>query len=104
MRRSEIYWCDIGGIGAHPVVLLSRDSSYRVRGRATVALVTSRVRDLPVEVPIGRAERVRDGSVINVDEVFTVRTDQLRERLGGLSPEQTYQLEAALHFALGLSY
>ncbi len=103
MRRAEIYWCDIGGIGPRPVALLSRDNSYRARSRATVALVTSRVRGIPVEVPVGEREGVRDGSVINVDEVYTVRTDQFRERLGVLDADQRARLDAALHFALGLS-
>lgn len=102
MRRGDIYWCDIGSVGAHPVVLLSRDGSYRVRSRATVALVTSRVRGIPVEAPLVDQNGVREGSVVNVDDVFTVRTNQLRERDGSLDTEQMKQLDAALRFALGL--
>ena len=48
VRRGELWWADIPG-GPHPVVLVSRDGSYMQRRKATVALVTSRIRGIPVE-------------------------------------------------------
>ena len=103
MRRGDVYWCDLGPtVPPHPVVLLSRDSSYRARRRATVALVTSTVRGLPIEIALGQANGLQDGSVVNVDEIYTVRTDQLRERMGALDAQQLGQLGAALRFALAL--
>jgi len=100
--RGELWWAEIPEVGEHPVVLVSRDASYDRRRRATVALVTSTIRGIPVEVPVGTANGLVHESVINTDELQTIRITWLVERIGDLSPEQRARLDAALRFALGL--
>lgn len=43
-------------IGKRPVVLLSRDEAYSVRNSVTIAEVTSTIRNIPVEVNLGKEE------------------------------------------------
>jgi mRNA interferase MazF len=100
--RGELWWAEIPEVGQHPVVLVSRDASYDQRRRATVALVTSTIRGIPVEVPVGPANGLVHASVINTDELQTIRITWLVERIGDLSPEQRARLDTALRFALGL--
>ncbi|RPJ34838.1 MAG: type II toxin-antitoxin system PemK/MazF family toxin [Planctomycetaceae bacterium] len=54
MRRGEVWWADLPPpTGRRPVVLLSRDDAYAVRALVTVAPVTTRIRSIPAEVPLG---------------------------------------------------
>ena len=54
MRRGEVWWAELPRpIGRRPVVLLSRDEAYAVRNAVTIAEVTTTIRGIPVEVPLG---------------------------------------------------
>jgi len=100
--RGELWWAELPEVGDHPVALVSREGSYDLRRRATVALITTTIRRIPVEVAVGPANGLDHESVINVDELQTIRISRLVERIGELSPEQRARLDAALRFALGL--
>ena len=102
MLRGELWWAELPEVGAHPVALVSRDGSYDRRGRATVALITSTIRGIPVEVAVGFSNGLDHDSVINTDELQTIRITRLVERIGDLGPEQRVRLDEALLFALGL--
>ncbi|MBV9580296.1 MAG: type II toxin-antitoxin system PemK/MazF family toxin [Chloroflexi bacterium] len=101
MLRGEIWWADVPG-GPHPVVLVSRDGSYLLRRKATVALVTSRIRGIPVEVVLDEHNGLLHRSVANVDELYTIRLSNLLERVGALDADQLGELDEALQFALAL--
>jgi mRNA interferase MazF len=54
MRRGDIWWADLPApAGRRPVILLSRHEAYAVRELVTIAPVTTRVRRVPSEVPLG---------------------------------------------------
>jgi len=54
MQRGEIWWAELEPpAGRRPVLLLSRDEAYSVRELITVAPVTTRMRRIPSEVPLG---------------------------------------------------
>ena len=54
MRRGEIWWAELTPpAGRRPVLLLSRNEAYAVRELVTVAPVTTRMRHIPSEVPLG---------------------------------------------------
>ena len=102
MLRGELWWAELPEVGNHPVALVSRDGSYDRRRRATVALITSTIRGIPVEVAVGLSNGLDHDSVINTDELQTIRITRLVERIGDLGPEQRVRLDEALLFALGL--
>ena len=102
MRRGEAWWCELDTVPPHRALLLSRDGSYQARRRATVALITSTVRRIPVEVDVTAALGLPLVSVVNLDDLYTVHVDQLRDRVGALDEATMREVERALHFALGL--
>jgi len=103
MRRGEIWWAELTPpAGRHPVLLLSRNEAYVVRELVTVAPVTTRMRHIPSEVPLGPEDGLPKTCVANLDTITTIAKRSLQERLVPLSPEKLKAVEAALHFALGL--
>jgi mRNA interferase MazF len=84
------------------VLLLSRDEAYQVRTLVTVAPVTTRLRGIPVEVPLGPDDGLPRPCAINLDTITTIARAALQERITALRPDRIRAVEAALHFALGL--
>lgn len=103
MRRGEVWWADLPPPqGRRPLVLVSREQAYLIREAFIAAIVTTRARRLPSEVPVGRVEGLRKPSVVNCDVLETVKKRQLVNRTGQLSPAKMIELDEALRFALGL--
>ncbi len=103
MRRGEVWWAHLPGSSGHrPVLLLSRDEAYAVRSLVTVAPITTRIRDIPVEVEFGPAERLPKRCVANLDSIVTIPKARLRRRIGPVSIEKMQAVEDAVRFALGM--
>ena len=103
MKRGEIWWAELSPpAGRRPVLLLSRNEAYAVRELVMVAPLTTRVRGIPSEVPLGGEDGVPRPCVTNLDTIATVAKTSLRERLTSLSGDKFKAVENALHFSLGL--
>jgi mRNA interferase MazF len=83
-------------------VLLSRDEAYGVRALVTIAPVTTTIRDIPVEVPLGRADGLMRRCVANLDAITTIPKATLRKRIIVLSSAKMDALNHALRYALAL--
>ena len=64
--------------------------------------VTSVVRDLPTEVPLGTPHGLARDCVANCDNVLTVPKSALERRRGTLGPKERRLLDDALRIARGL--
>lgn len=105
MRRGEVWWADLPPpANRRPVLLLSRDEAYSVRALVIVAPLTTRVRGIPTEVPLGPDDGVPRQCVANLDTLSAVARASLRERLTALRPEKLRAVDTAIHFALGLEH
>ncbi len=82
--------------------MLTREQAIPVLARVCVAVVTSRVRGIPTEVPIGKSEGLARDCVVNCDNIYTVPKSSLRRYRGTLGPEAIRALDDALRIALGL--
>ena len=103
MRRGEVWWAELTlPAGRRPVLLLSRNEAYAVRELVTVAPVTTRMRHILSEVPLGPEDGLPKLCVVNLDTTTTIAKRSLQERLTILSSKKLKAVEAALHFALGL--
>src|SRR5215211_1192378 len=101
MKRGELWWANLPPPAGHrPVLLLSRDAAYAVRTLVIIAPVTTRIRNIPSEVRLGRADGLPRECVANLDVITTVPKASLQQRIGQLGPAQIAALEAAIHFAL----
>jgi mRNA interferase MazF len=104
VKRGEIWWADLPApSGRRPVVLLSRDAAYAVRTSVTVAPVTRTIRDIPVEVALGREDGLRAACVVSLDDITTIPKARLTRRVSALSSARMAEIEDAIRFALDLS-
>ncbi|HIC91991.1 MAG TPA: type II toxin-antitoxin system PemK/MazF family toxin [Syntrophaceae bacterium] len=103
MRRGEVWWANLPApIGKRPVVLLSPDEAYSIRSAVTVAEVTTKVRGIPVEVPLGPEDGLPKRCVVNLDTMVTIRKELLTERVALLRKEKIDQINDSIKFALAL--
>lgn len=103
MKRGEVWWAHLPEpAGRRPVVLLSRDSAYRVRSAVTVAPVTRTIRSIPVEVLLDQEDGLPSRCVVNLDDLTTIPKSLIKERISVLSAERVQQIDEAIRFALDL--
>ena len=101
MNRGDVYDVEVPG-GRHPAVIVTRDRAIPLLRNICVVAVTSRIRSLPTEVPLGRAEGLARDCIANCDNVFTISKRALERQRGSLGPEQVRRLNDALRIALEL--
>ena len=105
MRRGEVWWAELeGDAGFRPVVIVSRSDALPARRNVTIAEVTRIVRRLRSEVPLSRADGMPSDCVINTDNLHTIPSDRLRERITALSDQHEFALTNALRYSLELDW
>lgn len=84
-----------------PVVVLTRQEVIGLLDTVMVAPITTTVRGIPSEVPVGVEEGLKRDSAINLDHVQTVEQARLVTFIGSLSTERMRQVCNALAMAAG---
>ena len=103
MQRAEVWWANLPQPAGHrPVVVVTREQAIGVREFVVVAQVTSRIRHLPVEVPLGPEEGLPKACAANCDVLITIPKTQLDKRITTLSLAKRQALDDALRYSLGL--
>ena len=101
MERGEVWWVRFPDpIGTRPALLLSRSRAYSVRRSVSLAVITSRIRGIPVEVPLGPEDGMRRACAVNCDEIHTVPLADIDDRITALSAEKMQAVADAVRFAL----
>ena len=98
VRRGEVWLADLDKI--RPVIVLTRDPLGRILHSVIVAPVTSTIRGLSTEVPLGREDGIRHPSVANLDNVQLLSLDRFRRRIGRAQSATMRALCAALSVAV----
>ncbi|HEY4277733.1 MAG TPA: type II toxin-antitoxin system PemK/MazF family toxin [Conexibacter sp.] len=85
-----------------PVLVLTRELVRLNRRRVTVAPITTTIRGLSTEVPVGTENGLAGPSVVNCDNIATIAVDQLGEQIGILLDRQEPELAEAIATAFDL--
>ena len=85
-----------------PVLVLTRDVARAAMTKVTVAPITSTVKGLSSEVPLGPANGLQDRSAASLDNMVTIPATSLGRTLGFLSLEQERHLARAVVLAFDL--
>ena len=103
MQRGEVWWARLPEpVGRRPVLLLSRNTVYAVRASITVAPITTRIRNIPVEVPLDSSDGMPRSCAVNVDDVVTIPKSALTELITALTLEKMVLVRRALIYALDI--
>jgi mRNA interferase MazF len=84
-----------------PVIVLTRDPMGRLLDAVVSAPVTSTVRGVSTEVPVGPADGVRRASVANLDNVQLIARARLIRKVGRARPATMTAICDALSIAVG---
>ncbi len=98
VRRGEVWLADLDK--TRPVVVLTRDPLGRLLHSVIVAPITSTIRGLSTEVPLGRDDGIRIASVANLDNVQLLSRDRFRRCIGRARPATMMELCTALSAAV----
>jgi mRNA interferase MazF len=85
-----------------PVVILTRAAVLPYLTSVTVAPITSTIRGLSTEVPVGAKNGLDHASVISCDNVTTVPRSAIGQLVGHLNDRQEAALTAAILAAFDL--
>ena len=84
-----------------PVLVLSRQAALRNLRTVIVAPITSVRRGLPSEVLLGVEHGLKAESAVNLDHIYTVPQDELRQWVGQLDDRRMHEVCAAAAIAIG---
>lgn len=90
VARGEIWWGETPDEKGRPFLVVSRDSANQVMRRVLVAPVTTRIRSIPSELPLGNREGLPVDSVASFDNLRPIPKALLTRRLGSVGPERAH--------------
>jgi mRNA interferase MazF len=96
--RGEVWLAELDKI--RPVIVMTRDPMGRFLNAVIVAPVTSTVRGVSTEVPVGAEDSIRLPSVANLDNVQLVAVNRFRNRIGRARPATMQAMCRALSLAV----
>ena len=103
MKRGEIRWYKFKALDKkRPVLILTRDSILEYLGEATVAPITSTVRDIPSEVFLTKHDGMPKDCAINLDHIQTVSKEKIGSLITTISLDKLKRVRDAIAFALNL--
>ncbi|HTR89628.1 MAG TPA: type II toxin-antitoxin system PemK/MazF family toxin [Solirubrobacteraceae bacterium] len=87
---------------ARPVLILTRELVRPHLSALTVAPITTTIRGLSSEVPVGAANGLDEPSVVSCDNITTVPKRAIGGQIGVLLDHQEHVLSAAIRAAFDL--
>lgn len=102
-RQGDIHYCHFGEpIKSRPVLVMSRTELNVVRENIVVALITRTIRNIPLEIPVGKNEGLSKEGVVSLGDVYTVPKTLLSERKGQLSEDKLQRMHEGLKLLFAL--
>jgi mRNA interferase MazF len=99
-ERGDVWFADVPGDKRRPVVVLTRSSVLSRLATILVAPVTTRVREIPTEVPLGPAQGLARQCVANFDNILPLSKEKLVQHVGRLGEPELRLACAAARFAI----
>ena len=102
MSRGDIHLCRFAPPDKdRPVLILTRENALGYLSTATVAPVTSTVREVPSEVILDVDDGMTGRCAVNLHNAVTISQQRLGRRVTRLTDERMREVCAALRFSLG---
>jgi mRNA interferase MazF len=101
VRRGDICWIELPEEKRRPALVLTREEAIPAMRRAVVAFLTTKIRDMPIEVRLDSEDGLPRECVVNLDNVRTIPCALLTEPITTLSGPRMHEVCRALAFATG---
>jgi mRNA interferase MazF len=102
VKQYEIWWAQLPEqAGRRPVLLLSRNDAYTFLNKFVAAEITTTIRQIPIEVPLGGIEGLPKRCVANCDNLRTIAKQSLIKRISQLPLQRAVEVKRAVGYALG---
>jgi mRNA interferase MazF len=99
-QRGDVWIANVPGDKRRPVVVVTRNSVLPRLTTILVAPVTTRIRQIPTELPLGPAHGLARPCVANFDNILPIPKRQLVELVGRLTAPELHRACAAARFAI----
>lgn len=106
-RRGEVWTIDLRSgrgseqQGARPALIIQNDVGNQYAATTIVAAITSTIKLYPVTVGLRKTEGgLRQASMVNLAQVFTIDKSRLKRRIGSLSAGRMAQVDEAIQISL----
>lgn len=99
LAQGQVWWADVDTV--RPVLVLTRSAVAEHLTRVLVAPITTTVRDLAVEVPLGPDDGVAAGSVANLDNTQLLPVGWLLRPAGAMDPARWPEVGDAMAHTIG---
>ncbi len=106
MRRGDVYWADVPPpFGRRPVVVLTRSAAIPILSSLIAVPISSTIRGIATEVPLGKTEGLRRHCVATCDALVTVLKSRFdAEPVGRLGFDKLVLLDQVLRYTLDIWY
>jgi mRNA interferase MazF len=101
VRRGDICWIELPEEKRRPALVLTREEAIPAMRRAVVAFLTTKIRDIPIEVRLDSEDGVPRECVVNLDNLKTIPTALLTEPMTTLPGPRMHEVCRALAIATG---
>jgi mRNA interferase MazF len=102
VRRGDICWASLPDEGKRrPVLVLTRNEAIPAMGRVVIAYLTTKIRDIPIEVRLDSSDGLPRECVVNFDNMRTISCALLSEPITSLSGPRMHEVCRALAIATG---
>ena len=92
VARGELWWGEAPDSQGRPYLVVSRDAANEVMQRVLVAPVTTRVRGVPSELPLGSDEGLPRACAASFDNLQPFPKAMLTRRLGALGSVRLHEI------------
>ncbi len=101
MKQYEVRWAQLPEpVGLRPILLLTRTQAYAYLSKVIAAEVSTRIRGIPQEVPLGRSDGMPKPCAAKLDSLQLVSTRAIGERIATLRASRVVEVKRALGYAL----
>lgn len=101
MSRGDVCWAELSEDGRRPVLILTRSAAIPVLNKLIVIPLTTTIRGIPTEIPLGPDDGLPKECVASFDNIRLVHRSKLGEPITSLSGPKMHEVCDALAIATG---